>query len=521
MAGTDWLLRHRKTFYPVLNVGVSFAVAIGGAVNGASFGLVLYVCLLFALCSTPLLLLQRLNDRYVLLGIFMALYFLFFGALDFSTLLFGTDVFAPRKGFLSSAEVAILLGAALAVAGYRAGARFGLPTGPVRPAEEWPASTVLFMGSCLWVLGTVAMIYFQLVVVTEKTNAATARGLASMGPLLTFAVMLGHLLQPLGLLMLAYGYAKNRGVFWLTLILIVVSAQVAMGFVADIKILAMMGGALVIMARTLVDNRLPKAWIAAAVAFVIVAFPIFQAYRTEVTGERGLDKAQAVRELGKVIEIVLASRDKAASGRPGERAQTFVERSSGKASLELLFDHVGVDVPFLYGRSLVAIPLAFVPRLLAPDKEDLSVGQLFTKQILKSSDDTYISASHLGEMYWNFGWPGILAGLSLAGFLLGFVGGKFNLEQGISLTRVLILLATVQTLCMGFGGTMPGAYVNWLRSMAAIGLMHLLFVRRDATAAPVAAPAVVDVRLPPAPTRGSGAMLPVSVAVPRFPNLLS
>jgi hypothetical protein len=521
MADIDRLFRHRGTLYPLLNAVVWFALVGCGSLHGASFGLAFYASALFTLCTAPLLLMRRFNDRYALLAIFLVLYFLFFGALDFQKLLFGSETFADRADFVSSAELAILLGAGLCVVGYLIGVHAARLSKNPQPGSEWPASTVLFMGTVLWAVGTAAMIYFQVFMVAEKTNLAAKRGFASMGPVLTFAVMLGHLIQPLGLLMLAYGYAKYRGVFWLTLIVAVVCAQAALGFVTDIKLQAMMGLALVIMTRFLVDNRPPKAWLAAGALFVVIAFPIFQAYRSEVTGARGLDKARAFAELDKVVDIVLAARDKAAEGRPGERAQTFVERSSGKGNLEQLFAHVGNDVGYLGGRSLVAIPMAFVPRLLAPDKEDIALGQLFNKQVLKGQDDTYISVSHLGELYWNFAWPGVVAGMTLTGLLLGFVGTKFNLEHGTSLTRVLILLVTVQSLCMGFGGSMSVSYVTWMRSMAAVGLLHVIFARRRVVAVPDDSVGAGPQPDPVVPLAGrSSGMLPLPIPTPRFHNLL-
>lgn len=532
---SQWFARHGKTAYTVGNIAILLA-AMGGAVGrDASVGIGVYVCLLFALCSAPLLVLKRLNGRYALLSIFMGLYFVFFGALDLQHLLLGSDTpEMARDGFLTTAECAILLSAALVLGGYFAGSRAGDRPQRMVTLAEWPTGIMLFVGVSLWVLGTTAMIYFQLFVAPEKSVYAAHKGIAAMGALLTFVVMLGHMMQPLGILILAYGYSKHRGPVWLTLILIIVAGQVALGFVADVKMQAIMGGALVIMCRTLVDNRLPKGWIAGGVVFIIVAFPIFQAYRQEVTGTRGLDRAQAFQQLDKVLEIVFASREKVSEGRASERAQTFLERASGKDALEMLFQHVGSDVNLLYGRSLVSLPLAFVPRLLLPDKEDISVGQLFDKEILKSNDGTYISISNLGELYWNFGWPAVFLGMPLIGFLLGFVGTRFNLENGTSLTRVLVLLVTAQTLCMGFGGTIPVAYIVWSRSMAAIALMHLIFARRPAVAAEMTVSEVADdarasdpaaERLPrparyPAPVGELGAGTRLALPGPRFPNMM-
>jgi hypothetical protein len=294
-------------------------------------------------------------------------------------------------------------------------------------------------------------------------------------------------------------------------------AQVFIGFIEDIKMQAAIGIVLVIMVRTLRENRLPMGWITAALVFLVLAFPVFQAYRAEVTGARGLDREQAFRELDKVIDIVLASREKVTEGH--NRSETFVERASNKRNVEILFDRVGVDVPLLYGHSLVGIPMAFVPRLLVPDKEDFSVGMLFGKQILKADGEVYISISHLGELYWNFGWAGVLFGMGAFGLLLGYIGMKFNLEQQVTLTRILVLLITVQSMCIGFSGTMPVSYLLWMRSMAAIGLMHLIFARK-APAATSARAAVAAEGRTPQPSFDLGKAVSLTAPTPRFPNLM-
>lgn len=54
------------------------------------------------------------------------------------------------------------------------------------------------------------------------------------------------------------------------------------------------------------------------------------------------------------------------------------------------------------------------------------------------------------------------------------------------MTRIMVLVVTVQTMCIGFEGEIANSYVVWMRSIAAIGLLHLLFARRLIQVAPVA-----------------------------------
>jgi hypothetical protein len=515
---TDSTTRYRKAIYIALNVIVALALCVGSGSQSGLGGEIVYVVILFAVCSAPLLVLDGLNGRYALLGMFMLTYFTFFGALDLSLLASGTAIAPDSAAALSAGEWAILLTAVLIWSGYLMGLRMA-----ARPPDQrghagrsvhadWSANAVLIVGLALWLAGMLAVLYFQVYVMPEKSQASAQKGFGAMGPLLTFIVMSGHMVEPLGVLILAYGYARFRTMIFTAIIIPVVLAQVAAGFVTDIKSFAFLGGVLVILTTTLIHNKIPKVWVAAALVFMVVSFPLFQAYRMEVTGERGLNRWQAAQNIDKVISIVLSSSDKASEN--GTHVQGFFERSSSKSNVELTLEKIGTEVPFLDGASLVALPLAFVPRLLWPDKPDVSPTLLFDKEVLHGSGDTHISLSQIAELYWNYGWPGILGGALLTGLILGAIAARFNLAAGVSVTRLLVLLVTVQTLCFGFGGGIAVTYVVWLRGLGAIAILHLLFARRTVRAGQSA------VLQRAAGGRPAASEAPRVTPAARFPNLM-
>lgn len=514
-------VRYRSRIYVGVNAAVLFVCCVGTMTGGGSFGTAAYVSSLFAVCSAPVLFLDAFNGRYSLLAIFTGLYFVFFGQLDLMSLLFGESG-ATGTGFLSEAECALVCGAVMVVIGYRAGVAFGTRKISGQAPPDWPGGSMLAVGSLMWLAGSAAILYFQVFAVPEKSIAATAKGFASLGPAWTFALMLGQMIEPLGLVIVAYGYARYRSTTWLALTLTMVIAQVALGFVADIKSLAMLGGILVVLARTLVDNKLPKAWIIGGALFLAFAFPMFQAYRADVAGGRGLNRQQAFQNIEKVLEIVLANRDKVTERSADERSQTFFQRASLKGNVELAFAHTGIDTPFQGGRTLIGIPGAFIPRLIWPDKPDVSAGTLFNKVFIRiGQDDTNISPSHVGELYWNFGWAGVVLGMAFIGMLLGFIGSRYNLADGISVTRLLILLATVKYVCLGSEGVLAVAYVLWLRSMGAIGLLHLMLARPQRQPQPLASPgAGRAIASLPQDIKSTGNASPPALPVVRFPNMM-
>jgi hypothetical protein len=510
MTVEHWILRYRAGIYVLLSAVLLLGGGLGVVSGNASAGTAAYACLLCMLCLVPSVWMERVNDRYALLAVFMGTYFLCFGAVSLKLVLLGSDTVPEvREDFMTAAQLAVLLGAVLVLVGYRAGSSLVPRVVLGAAATDWPTTAVLGIGLTCWVLGSCAVAYYAIVVTPENTIRATQQGLASMGPILTFLVMLGQLLQPLGLVMLAYGYAKNRTPLWLGLVLAVVFLQLVLGFVIDQKGIALLGVLMVAISQTLWDNRLPKGWLAGVIIFAIVIFPVFQAARVE-RSERGLDRQQAFQRISEVFERALESRVKVTEGK--HRSQTFVERSSNEAVLEPIFQRVGVDTPLLRGSTLVALPFAFVPRLLIPDKEDVAVGQLYHRvfQQALSDDFTYISVSHLGELYWNFGWPGVICGMFLTGILLGFTGAKSSLAEVHSLTRLLVLLVTIKMICFGFGGSIAISYVPWMRAVAAVGLLHLMFAR-----------VAEGVGHEPAPPGASSGQVSVRRhAQPRLPNFL-
>jgi len=496
----------RLAIWLIANIGFLLLMTIGAAQHGGD-DRVLYVSALFALCSTPILCFDRLNGRYVLLAVLAPFYFVLFGMLDVLGLVFGAYPASTAPG-AGAAEWGILSGMLCILLGYFAGVRLGSRQGAERSVVDWPERYVLAVGLALWIVGSVAILYLQIFVITEKTAEATRRGMASLGPALTFAVMLGALVAPLGMLMLTYGYARFRTALWLAMVVTLMLGQVIIGFVTDVRGIALMPPVLVVIALTLLDNKVPKAWLLALLVILAVLFPILSAYRTAISGDRGLSREQAVQNLSKVLDVVMAYADKDAerSGQVLGKSSLF-ERLSIKENVEHVFTHAGVDVPFQNGRTLAPIPLAFIPRLVLPDKVDVSTGVLFNHTFYRGDDDTYISPSHLGELYWNFGWPGLLLGTLLIGAVLGFIATKCSMAEHASLTRLLVLLATVQYLCLGFEGAMGVSYISWLRSLGAIGILHLIFARAAARRQRSAPPAAVVIA-------------PEPLGVPRFPNMM-
>jgi hypothetical protein len=441
---------------------------MGGQPNPRGF----YLILLFALCSTSLIDLDGFNGRYALLSIFLGMYFVYFGVQDLTNL-FNPPLVDPPEGLLSPTELVILVGGVMLVLGYRLIVRFRNSSGPIAQASDWPLRSILFAGIALWLLGTGATYFWYFHVVTDKTLEGT-KGIALLSPTMTAALVLAQMLQPLGTLLLAYAWRSTKATHLLVILLLTIAVQVLFGFVIDIKGMALAGGSLVVATIIFTDGRLPKAWIAGIALFIYVAFPVFQAYRAVVTGN-GVARTEVLENLGKTLDVVLAAKERVNTGR--DRAQTIFERLSLKGSVHMIVHGTANGVPLQHGFTLTPILSTFLPKILWTDKPDVPTGRIVNRVFnVTDQDETYISPSHLGELYWNFGWPGVIVGMTLIGVLCGFVA-RFNLAECRTVTRLLIMVVTVEMVIHGFEGSLAGSYVVFLRMIAAIGLLHWLLAR--------------------------------------------
>lgn len=457
-------------WYFALNLGFILLVAIGAGAGDSENPRALYLAVLFAVCSSPLLYARTANGPHVILTICLALYFFYYGIADLLAMFMTGGMRTMSTGLLSLAEVAVLLGALLISFGYNVAVAFTRRSRTVASTRDWPDGTALVVGLTLWLIGLAATwMWASEVVERHVVNS-------QLGPLEATAVTIARYLQPVGVALIAYKFVKSRGRFWSLLILGMLLMEFVFGFIADSKELSIRGAALVLVASYFLHGKIPKTWLVVAGLVVVVAFPVFQAYRFEVLQEGGQTRAQGASDLRKNLQRALDSNITA-----GDNVSDWsgvVGRLSLKPTMELIIARVGKDVSYQRGYTIELFFMGFIPRLIWPNKPDSSVGRLFNRQFGISADpDTYISATHLGELYWNFGWGGIILGAPLIGFILGYMGGRFCLADHQSLTRFLLLAVTVYFVCLRFEGSIAIGYTQWIRTVAMVLLLHVMFAR--------------------------------------------
>jgi hypothetical protein len=494
--------------YLVATAAFAIVVLVGGVVRSVAGVHPFYLVLLFALCGSSFVGVRKLNDRRALLLAFSAVYFLYFGATPLLALFLGPESSAPTNEFMNATEAVILVGCALAQVGYRVASNSSLDTKATAGWKDWSERSMLWIGGGLWVVSTAMTWQFKVHIVVSTLSEDVEKGLGSLNPWLAGGFILAIMLQPLGILIATYAQCRYKRFYMMPVLIAMVLTQLLMGFVTDVKADALTGALVVIVTKVLVEGRLPKSWIVALIAFVAVAFPVLQANRV-ARGMSGADHSDAAKDIGQTIaKAIELSKD---SSPYVEQQQSFLERLSLVGSVQTIVTHTGVDAPFQHGYTLTPMLTTFIPRVIWPNKPDVQAGRVMNKEFhISPVADTYISPSHLGELYWNFGWTGVVLGMTFIGALFGYVGRRIDFENTITLTHLMVAMVTVRLLIMGFEGTIAAQYIVWMRSMLAIGLLHLVLAK-----------APPFVRTARAAVNTTPSLSPSSTAVsPRFSNLL-
>jgi hypothetical protein len=501
----------RLPLYFLLNALFLLAVLALDGMGGSPNARVLHLVLLFAVCSTPVLDLDGLNGRFVIPSLFLAFYFVSFGLLDFLNLPKGISS-ETTGGMFSKTEGVILTGAVMFTVGYRAAMALFGGSRQRRQERDWPLKSVVVIGVAMWLVGTVELFYWNVIVIPDNSAVAAKRGLESLGQYGTAALLIARMFQPFGILLIAYAWRATRSRALFLLVIAAVVLQVILGFVINVKSEAMIAGILVIVTFVLLEGRLPWGWLLGAALYGLTVYPIFVAARAEIHGNRAIARTAILENLVNTVELAIQAESRVTQGK--FREQNFLERTSVRGSIQMVVQKTGVDVEFEHGATMTPLLVTFIPKFIWSGKATVETGRLVNKVFHVTEaeySDTYISPSIPGELYWNFGWAGICIGMGAIGAAVGFLGQRFNLARTRTVTGLLVTVLTIKQVIVGLEGTFSPEYVVWFRSLAAVWLLHLLFARlpvgkwAGGSAAPVTADARAMVEATP---------------LARFPNLL-
>ena len=461
--------KHR--YYVIGLILMFFLVLSGLVLNGMGDQLIsaIYILLLWAVCSSPLLFTRMYRGPVSIALIFMIFYFASFALEDIITLLSPSNKVSPYSTEVElTSDFMVLVGALFFLFGYGIVALHRQRTDNPRTLREWQPGVTTVLGILLWILGYIVTAYYQFGV------ADRASGM-SIDPRWGGFLTLMRYFQPLGSLLLIYRFIVTSNNKILALLLLTFALDFALGYFGDSKEIAIRGPLLLIVCMFLLTDRVPKFTLVVVFLITGIGFNMFSNYRHAlgITGKSRIEMLTDGGNPGVTRALPSSQRNPELSERLEKGLNYFSSRIGLKYAANII--HARSNGEFLHGKTIEPLLYAFFPRFILPDKPDNAmIGLLFNDTFHLASKGTFISMGQLTELYWNFGWIGVVTGMAIMGVFFGWLAAVFRMDNYITLPRFLFLLATVYILVLRFETGISLAYTIWARVMLLLILLHLI-----------------------------------------------
>lgn len=247
--------------------------------------------------------------------------------------------------------------------------------------------------------------------------------------------------------------------------------QVAVGLVTGSKTPVIVPLVLVALAYAAIRRRVPMtALVLTAVLLFVAVVPINQRYREAVRVE-GQPPAEALRTaLAHPVELNPFT--------AFENTREYVlTRFRSIDSIALIADQTPSRFPYAGGESYFYLPaIILVPRLIWPDKPVLDAAAEFT-QTYRGLPEEIRSATQLtqvGDLYRNFGWPGVVGGMFAWGLLVA--AGTAWYRRNPSPRVAFVYLFAVPTILLRVEADLPVLIAGAARDLPFAALVAWLLV---------------------------------------------
>lgn len=167
---------------------------------------------------------------------------------------------------------------------------------------------------------------------------------------------------------------------------------------------------------------------------IVIVMILFYTF-FEVFGER---RENLTSGLGRINQLTNAYTEDKRFGKNEEASLSAFERSSNISQISAVCGLVN-SYGFYNGKASAPLLLAFIPRVLWPEKPKIALGVWFAVEIgfAVKTDNWYNNSINMtipGHLFLDFGWIGLVIGSFLIGFFIrllwdtvGFYKPKFNL----------------------------------------------------------------------------------------------
>jgi hypothetical protein len=280
-----------------------------------------------------------------------------------------------------------------------------------------------------------------------------------------------------GIALLTIAVLHHRSRFAVLLLAAVVPITSLFGLFTNTKSAVLIPWAMVVLAVILVRRRIAARWILLGVLATTFVYPINQFVRQDLlrdgTLSTGLLLRNPIGTLGRIAGFVTGSQS---ADYLVEGMNAAIGRMDCIGASSVLIRDTPRAAPFLHGETIGLFFVAFVPRVIWPDKPTITIGRYITNAYGSGPDVASDTApSLLGEFFINFGYPGIIGGMLFYGILLRLLHEL--LARGRPTTPALFASVVVMLhLALGFQGGIANNWAITASTIVPIIVAHL-FVR--------------------------------------------
>jgi hypothetical protein len=410
---------------------------------------------------------RPIERRNLFLSLFSFSYFVFF-VLPVFVFYLGDAAYHPdnspnpipltphsvTRGLLAASlgYVTLLLGFALPIGG--AAANF-LP----RMKREWSVGSAIAVALVTIPMGWAVVLGTQFGLIPERAGSGVL-GTIAQGA--TF-----------GIALIALAYFRYRSNIALALLAFVIPPTMFFNFFTASKGAFIRPLVMIAVVHMLVTRRLRLSFIAAFIVLSALIYPVSMSYRIYMLSN-GLSAVDVIRSPRAAFSLIAGV---ARTAKPGEYMREGLEatgkRLDGLGITSVVVRDAGKRVPFQNGWSIGYIPLSFVPRLLWPGKPKFETGLWITDHFGFPGIDSSTGATWIGELFFNFGWTGVLLGMGILGVWFRFLQDSF-LRMDSTIPAMLAGVVITLTISSNIGGDVITPTAGVIFNLAPIVIVHWL-----------------------------------------------
>ena len=461
----------QEIFFSLLGTFLfTLALAVGSLIaEKFPWDRVPYQICLFSMCAWAFFFFSKIASLR-LVAFFMSFYYALFGAAEFLSyftpaqyIIFEAAAYIKKT---SMSDLVILLGGLFLLIGAALTANLFPKTYKGWFTSEWKSKPGYVIAFCCWSIGFVALFTVQVIYESLGYKVGFFSHIVSNASYLS---LMGGII----LIYLATTEKNKRLLLWVTL-WAVIACEYILGFVGNTKEISYRLPLLLVLSGFFLRGTFNKKLIIVIVLSFVPYQALFMVYREQIIQVRRMTTLQAMEGGAKTETAVrkIIGREK----KPIIKAFFIaIDRVDCRKYIDIITANVGSRVRYQDGETLMYFFYSFVPKIIWAEKPDISVGQLFNHEFkLSASRLTFVPATQLGELYWNFGMGGVLIGMFLIGVVLAAIGRCCSLGTNATVARFIALLVTAYVVVLRFEDGIAVTYSKLIRMMFILFLIDRL-----------------------------------------------